>query len=80
MFLCINLGAQPGQGGTPPGQGGNGPGNGNGNGNGNGPPCPRPNGKPCKNIPIDSGVEFLIISGVIIGATKIYRKNKKKRS
>ena len=68
-------GTPPGQGGTPPGQGGGNPGNGGGPG-GPGNPCPPPF-RPCEPIPINGGVEYIIVAGVILGIRKLYLSKKK---
>ena len=62
MFLKLTISAQPGNG------NGNGPPKGPpGNGNGKGPGCWPP---PC--IPIDNGIEYLILAGVIYGGRKAW--------
>ena len=63
VFISAMIFAQPGF--TPPGQGGPPPPN----------PCNGNNGKPCRPIPIDSGVGLLVAAGIAIGIRKI-KKNK----
>ena len=72
LSICSTLEAQP----PPPGPGrGNGPPIGPpGNGNG-GPKCWPP---PC--IPIDNGIQYLMIAGLLYGARKSYQLSQDKKA